>query len=282
MFKKLKKLVLCRNEERIEVLGQQNYTEVLLNNRIENNLQALLLPLNILQNIFCVPKYRIRDNYITPNSFTSQCLCFLGTSLYVSLYGYQIYQLTVRNTISTDVTRFTSAINISHNIIHVITCLLVYIVTQRHSNDNIQFLIKIQNVYRTTKFDRKHLKNLTIWNWVYVIIIICNSIMMHAYFHARLKYFDLIELILDIYKIGLGLNIIYSVSMLKLITSTTYSWLEDVNQKKEREDYVSYWKNMSSANFDILESYCHFKKAFEELVSILLKNGLHRRLHVDY
>lgn len=58
---------------------QTNSNEFLLNNFIEKDIQDMLRPINFLTSTYLLPKYKIRNNFVTTNSFSEISLAFCAT-----------------------------------------------------------------------------------------------------------------------------------------------------------------------------------------------------------
>ena len=69
------------------------HVTVLLDNFVDKDIQSMLLPFNILQNMLFYPKYRIKDNFIYPNSIVSKLVSLCVMILSIILYFYLVYEL---------------------------------------------------------------------------------------------------------------------------------------------------------------------------------------------
>ncbi|XP_059061301.1 uncharacterized protein LOC131854190, partial [Achroia grisella] len=59
------------------VLSQHKHvTEVLLSNKLDKDFQSMLLPLELANNFILLPKYYIRDDFITPKGTISNFISF--------------------------------------------------------------------------------------------------------------------------------------------------------------------------------------------------------------
>ncbi|KAF9410604.1 hypothetical protein HW555_010371, partial [Spodoptera exigua] len=69
--------------------SQQYCIKIKRHNFIDEEVQSMLLPLNIMQNILGYPKYRIRDNFIIPNSRLVYLVSLCVTLISVALLFYR-------------------------------------------------------------------------------------------------------------------------------------------------------------------------------------------------
>ncbi|XP_060807371.1 uncharacterized protein LOC132903341 [Amyelois transitella] len=63
-----------------------HYTEVLLSNYVDKNFQNMLVPLNVMQHICFCPKFRIMNNFITPNQLLQNIKTVLGYILFMTAF----------------------------------------------------------------------------------------------------------------------------------------------------------------------------------------------------
>ncbi|PZC83178.1 hypothetical protein B5X24_HaOG200823 [Helicoverpa armigera] len=72
-------------------MHQPNVVDVSFPNNVDKDVQAMLFPLNLMQNVLLCPKYRIKNNIISPNSVISNVISLIATIGYIILFRLRNY-----------------------------------------------------------------------------------------------------------------------------------------------------------------------------------------------
>lgn len=63
------------------------------NNVVNKNVQSILFPLNLMQNIMFCPKYHIKNNIIGPIGLIHNLVALVGTGTFIYAFFYRLYIL---------------------------------------------------------------------------------------------------------------------------------------------------------------------------------------------
>lgn len=240
-----------------EIEAAEQITEVFSKNKVDDDIQAILKPLNILQLIYFRPKYKIRNGYITPIGYVHKIINFISNVFFVLLFIISTFYKSYLTFVLSQ-------------ILHAFTLIINYLISLKHANENIQLVLKIQDVNRALKLKRVLLKTFVVWNWIWIIAFTCVIVLIYILSHLCFSYFSLLEILMDIVLLGLDMNVIYAVRVFKIITMSLRKWHEDMtkmiyNDFQNIRDTENVYKSYSN----ILDAYCLFTKVSQETVSHL-------------
>lgn len=264
IFKKNKNnFIIPRRRNVVQVISNP---EVLLNNHLNKNLQQFLRPLNLLQNLCLLPKYKILDNFITSNDwkckFKSVCI------------GLIFIFLTIYSCIKTDVVHYYSTINGNLRFIDWMEFLLVFlnflfieIQTLFYSNENVEVILLVNDVYALINHEGLTLKKLIRFNWIFSMILFVIAKLLFIIFHTYYKFFDIYDIFSDTIVTISHINIIYTVGIIKLLKKFLGELTENLKSMLNNlsTDDDSYCE-ISSAYEKILKAYTMYTNVFQPLV----------------
>lgn len=247
-----------------------NPKEVLLNNRLDEEIQRILFPFNFFLTLFSCPKYSIRDNYITPNGnkiliFQLFGICFV-TAITIDLLG-----LTNLATFLPSGNAFIiKLISIFLNLTRWFNFISNAILNIKNSLDNVCLIIMIQSIYKSVKVTGVF--SFTVVNWIIVtipIFIMVSASMSVAiifsvipnFFHNACTY------ILISYEI----DFLYNTRILHLLCKYIDHWIKKIDMMtNDREDDEAYCLKLFETYQNILKAYEMYKKLYEVVVRSFL------------
>ncbi|KAF9800091.1 hypothetical protein SFRURICE_016968 [Spodoptera frugiperda] len=244
---------------------KQNYCmELLLSNFVDREIQFMLLPLNIMQNILGYPKYRILDNFITPNSRSIYVLSFCVALISVFMLFYRSYDRYLTGIIHSKLLvnygfiLFSDFFFPSSGIIVTFTSIFF------HADSNIMFVLKIMNIHRLHS-DKDVSKSLTIFSWIFVLFIsIYHSIFILVInLHFKLPLYNLFcgfcVVIFDI-------NMASAIMHIKLLKDKAVLWNVQITnvQSMEENKKMNYFKKVFQTYNDILDCYDIYRICFQQ------------------
>ncbi|XP_063897098.1 uncharacterized protein LOC135118600 [Helicoverpa armigera] len=123
----------------------ENSRQINSNNIVDSDVQSMLLPLNLLQNVFFCPKYRIKNDYITPTNLMSNLISSIATLVFIMIYAYRNYLIhfSKMSQLST-AWKYTSYFNGFCYSLGFIMNLVIGII---QSQNSVQFVLTFQNVH---------------------------------------------------------------------------------------------------------------------------------------
>ena len=240
--------------------------DVFLCNKIEKYLISVLRPLNLMQSLFICAKYSIHNSCITLNS----CLYnLLGLFL---AFGYRF--LILYYYIST-ITFYWEKLIISlclSDIYQCVSCSIGFILNYYsniiHDNDNVLLVLKVQEVQRALKINGKHLNNLLIVNWLYVIVIHFTFSIDKLYVgHKDFSIFVVMDFVSNYACISFEVNIVYATFFMSLLGKMINVWIGEMQLSITEEINQRHWTEMFDVYFKIIEAYNLLNKCFRLLVS---------------
>lgn len=251
---------------RIAVLKHRvNYN---LNNAVDKDVQSMVLPLNLMQYFIFCPKYRIKNNMITPNSLLSNCFSIIITLFYIFLTILCAY---LYCSSKKQINSFSDISSIYHCIFYCIGFVVHFVTGIIQTKKHVHFVLTFQKIHRMLK-NETNFNYFIIWTWMLGIIALgfyvvhftyimfkINSSFFHIYNGYLLVIFDF--------------NIIYAARVIQMLTKKIELWNFHVLNPRELQDKhgENYIKNMFDTYVHILECYDIFKICFRECVSTYIK-----------
>ena len=244
----------------------QNSETFLLNNVVDKDVQSMILPLNILQNIFFYPKYRIKDNFINPNSFSSKLVSMLGMIAFSFLFLYRVFEIHHNKIIRTkaNIVYLSSYFDFISNSLGFI---LNYTINVVFTKRNVSFVLKIQDVHRFLK-DETYVRHFVKWNWIsgfliffiYIFLDMCCCLLIQV---------PLIDIFCCLSLMSFDLNIVYAVRFIKLLSHKVDLWIIHAQylQQMGASENKAYCRRMFQAYVNILECYDIYRSSFQEMAS---------------
>lgn len=257
MFSKIKKLFNIKNDYSVNFV---------LNNSVNEEVQAMFLPLNLMQHFMLCPKYRIRNNIITPNTLISNFVSIIGTLLFIFSLVYHVILLTYH-----DCPGCLYFSNISEYFDCIFYCAgftlnLVFGII--HSRKNIKFILTFQQVHIFLNDDISS-KHFIIWNWIIIISFQIVYFFIYTYFFIRLRLplFLLYGMLLLIF---MNYNIIYATRVIKLLEDKVILWNIQALHSLNIGEILKqrHCEKVFQAYASILECYDIHKDCFQQLVSM--------------
>ncbi|XP_063369863.1 uncharacterized protein LOC134658184 [Cydia amplana] len=239
---------------------------MLLDKEIDRDFQMMLLPLNILEFLYCQPKFRITRTFITANGIRETLLCTLGVLLmilsnlgYISVNSYIPGNGEVNDIIY--VFLFTDAT------FYIVYCLLIYAMNIIQKDKNVQLIIKMQNAYRILH-NKNGLKRFQKNNWIFVVGVFL------FYFSYNLSYtvfniYRVAHLLYNIVLFYFDVNIIVAIRIVKFLEYELILWKKQLNEflktcsTTNHTHLVKYLVDVSYEERLLLSAYSNIIGAFK-------------------
>ena len=247
------------------------------NNYIDENFKKALFPLNLLQNIYFVSKYTIRNNFIHTKSYIyiffsilSACLIIFAFFSHMELERDFVKVLSISIYYSLIVDHF----------IYIFECLILFLDSFKNSKLHIELILNVQKIMKIFKKSDNDFKRWHIVNWIifftifvsYFVISVLfasridniwsNHTLRHVFYMFALLYYDVN--IICAYRY---MNIINKCIKLCICNIQRFSkrYIENSNPTK----YIGIdHKTYFSIYIDIIDSFDKFKNMFQLSVSI--------------
>ena len=237
------------------------------NEQVDKDIQSMLLPLNLMQYISFCPKYRIKNNVITPNSFTFIVVSMIGNLVFLFSYIYHSYSaIGMYNKTTT----FITVSNYYDCIVYCLGTIINFVIGVIYTKESVKLILTFQKLHRFLNCD-SDIKNSIYWNWTTVIVCIssytigCSCICIKLGAPLLFMYVYLLGVFFDF-------NILYATRVLKMLETKIVQWnlkiLNTLNIEDTTENH--YNKEILKAYVGILECYEIHKKCFQLFVSTFL------------
>ncbi|XP_037298074.1 uncharacterized protein LOC119190396 [Manduca sexta] len=244
--------------------------EVLLNNRVDDDIQKLLFPMDLIQRLLLIPKYKIRDNFITPNGLWANIINIFFTCivtmifLYYTMYTKRIIDVAdveyVQTCLWLDFITYSMCV-----IINCLTCIF-------QSKNFVQLVLKIQESHRRLYSEK--FQSFVKLNWVFFVILVIYQIKEAIIIQALYFRGNMIVTVMTQYLLSsIDFNILIAIRWMQFINLKFEVWLKEfrlyTNIKESsygRLKTEQIWKRMYHMYSCITKCYNLFKKSFQYVI----------------
>ncbi|XP_026728136.1 uncharacterized protein LOC113494146 [Trichoplusia ni] len=258
-FNKIRKRLFLKKKNNQNTRNDITVVEVMLNNLVDKDIQSLLLPLNFATNIILCPKYRIKDNFITPNQFVYTITAILVACAVASFFIYRLYILVNVMRIVT-IVYFELIFDVCF---YVIGFIFTFILNVIQSNRNINFILTYQDVHRYLKMGGS-MKRFVFWSWMTIYTSsFCYCIMiLYFVFVQHFPHYLWINTIISSFYDSNIWNAIVFVQILNVMLG---KWKNNLDHGLYGVDEVNVG-NMSQAFVNILNCYNEYVRLFRNVI----------------
>ncbi|KAF9799863.1 hypothetical protein SFRURICE_017097 [Spodoptera frugiperda] len=204
---------------------------VLLGNKVGEDLQTVLKPVNLMQKILFCAKYSIRNNVITAKSYLYIILRIIIVFLFrcISVDFEFISFKSLENDLRMLYTFLCCSTDI---ILYVTGDFLDSLSIISHSRHNILLVLNIQYLFNVLQIKGEELKSLVFCSWVYIIILNMFSISYILFYIFVSLNWSVIEVIMAYMTIVFDVNIVNALILLKLIRHIIRTWIRRVENSR--------------------------------------------------
>lgn len=128
-------------------INQIKYSHFSLSDKVDKDVQSVLFPLNLAQQLTLYPKYWIINDHIKPNRFISNLVSLIGTIIFVFIISYPVYTLLFYSNTLT-LTSFTLISSYYDVVFYSLGFIINFIVSISHTKNALSFVFIFQNVHR--------------------------------------------------------------------------------------------------------------------------------------
>ncbi|XP_064292770.1 uncharacterized protein LOC135309948 [Plodia interpunctella] len=259
------------------IIGTRNErTEILLNNYLDNEFKKMLLPLNIMHNFIFFPKFKIMNNFITPNNTYQNMIAVFGFAIYLIPFTIK-YFMSVR-TSSDYIYNFFDLMFYAYGI--GTNCLISALQT----NSNVNLVLSLSKTHHQQIF-KINLRRITTWNWIYIVSCITLYFSNALYITIEARNLDNLVACVCIYiLICIDINMVYAIRILQVIRMQLENWIlefESPEVAKSIDINENIWNKRFQMYVDIQETFTIYKKvhqiqviSFMSVSSLIFENRL--------
>ncbi|PZC73334.1 hypothetical protein B5X24_HaOG200858 [Helicoverpa armigera] len=246
-----------------------NSRQINSNNIVDSDVQSMLLPLNLLQNVFFCPKYRIKNNYITPTNLMSNLISSIATLVFIIMYAYRNYLIGLFKT-----SQFSTAWKYSsyfNGFCYSLGFIMNLVIGIIQSQNSVQFVLTFQNVHRFLK-NENGFRSFIIWNWVAVCLTLVYYVFFFIYQYTR-GTIGKIHACVGFLLSSFDFNVVYATRLLRLLEYQLVLWNNRFFKLRETSDIrdKDIIQKLFNAYANILECYDIIKISFQHYVSFTLQ-----------
>lgn len=198
--------------------------EMDLNNQIDEEVQRIFLPLNLMQIVLLNPKYQIKNNYINPNAWFNKFILIGGVIMFMTTYIYRFLEImldeNIRRYSSIAFLRFASYFDFSFKCVGFI---MTFIVNFLKSEKSVLFVLNFQEVHRFL-FSEASLKRFIIRSWVTIASIFGFYIFIVSYVYFCFFKPPLNVLLYIAFMVTLDSNLVYAIGLNRLLLDKVQLW----------------------------------------------------------
>lgn len=236
---------------------------IVLNELIDKDLQSMILPLNLMQMILMNPKYRIKNEMITPNNLFNKFVLLFGTITFIYAYVYRVIHETDENL---KIYQFV-------NFQHIATCydlcyycvgfVMNFLVNLLQTRKNVTLILTIQKVHRFLN-DKTKFKSFINGNWIIVAIIFGFYVIFSIYnyiIYSEIPFYLFFTMFI---LVNFDANIVYAIRLIKLLEDKVVLLNDQVLNSNSVELCN---ERLFQAYIQILKCYEIYKITFQQMVS---------------
>lgn len=248
------------------MLSRRTNFQIQLENYIDKEIQSMLLPLDLIQNIFLFPKYRIKNNCIYPNTLMSNLISACGVIIFMFFFVHHIYDVGHYNYIREKLD-FAYMNSYADIFMYGIGFSINYINRLTQATSSIMFVLKVQNVHRFLN-NGSYFDRFIVSNWICMVAIVCFYLVIITLVTVIFKL-SIYTLMKSLCLMCFDCNVIYAIRLIQLLTHKLHLWDIEAQNFRRLEDSSTkdYCKRMFQVYSHILECYNLFRSIFQYLVN---------------
>lgn len=196
------------------VINLIDQTDVLSNNIVDKDVQSMFLPFT--QTILLSPKYRIKNNIISPNNLFNKRLLLCGTLICMSAYFFFINFSCLRILIDLHSSKVVICIVFYDFYYHVSEFLADFVINLVETKTSDLFILTIQAVHRclnnehsSTRYMKNSWITVSVIFFYYIVLCVCNYIL-----NENFRVYLIVSLAALTH---FGSNIVYAIRFIKLL-----------------------------------------------------------------
>ncbi|PZC79317.1 hypothetical protein B5X24_HaOG201015 [Helicoverpa armigera] len=238
---------------------------------IEDDLQSILKPLNLMLGYFFCSKYSIRDKLITYNSYIYE---YIRVLVVIIIYSWNFYNTILLNKKMLD-QHWHGLIclglgSMSGFFLSLIGDTIITWSNIIQKQCNILLVIKIQQILRVLQIYGNELRNVINWSWICVIVLNIFSMSYFICYCVTIEEINVIGIIISFASVTYDINVVFAFLLLKLCEKILRVWLEKIKLLKDNGDEASdeFWNRMLKVYLSLLDIYLMIESTFKHMASI--------------
>lgn len=250
-------------KQNTKIIVHNSKTELILDNYLDRNVKSMLLAFVTIQTVMLVPKFRIKNNIITPNDTLFKLLLCIGIAIYIFGNVYQLYHISDEDLQQFSLIQIQDFVLYSNYFSNIIGFFVYFIIILVQSKSNVQFIINFQTVFRflyNDVIDKKYVRR----NWISIVIIVSFYILFVIYNCLMYRDLPIFFTINVITPIVFDVDLICAIQFIEALNDKVVLWNRYVLDSVEN---VCCLKNLLEIYIHILKTYDVYKCNYQVLVS---------------
>lgn len=242
-------------------------THIASDTLVPKDVQTMIRPLKLMQNLFCCPKYWIKDNKIMPIGYLSKLMSLSFTIICIICIIYRLYDR-IRIDIVNNQGQINNLVTRMGSLVSTITGFLVnYWTTVVFTNNNVVLMLKFIAIHKFLN-NEIAFRRFTISNWICVISFLSFEMFFIVYISFSFKL-PLYNIICGMLIVSFDGNIVYATLIIKLLKDKVDLWNIKHYQLGAMDDRERkmFCKKIFDAYVNILDCYEQYCICFQQHVS---------------
>lgn len=246
--------------------------KILLNNKLDEQIQSVANSLNFPLHLFFASKYSIKNYHIYPRGNIYHFIAFSIMIISNILTFYRIVTFAMTDTnmtnLENNLIRFFTTL---YFMIYVGNFILTFVLDTVHRYDNVFLILGIQNINRNINISNS-IKSYIIWNWIFLIAIISINMYICVTFYTLYLNVSftkiMVQIPIDYMFFVFDVSYVICIRFIVLLKKYLDEWVEIVLKIKDRrvnddEQCLKLFRLYQN----ILMVYNLYKENYELLVS---------------
>lgn len=229
----------------------------------------MIFPLHCPLLLLFTSKYRIQDNFITPNGKIRNILSFISVTYMLLISVYYMYfdeadvsYISIHSDVINSFITFFSFISI------FIAVLMIFVLNIVHANNNILFIVLIQTIHKSIDIS-KQIRSYIIGNWISAFIGFgVNCFILFGSQEASpysLSYW--LQITRNYMLTKVDIDCVYAIRVLVLLTNYLNEWIGKILKVNDEQENNASCVKLQNIYVHILEAYKLYTTSFKVLVS---------------
>lgn len=245
--------------------------KVLLNSRLEIEVQRIVHSFNFALHLFFSSKYYIRNNHIYPRGNLYTAASFFYILMMIVVYFQRAFTKRVSDMLMKKIENdFASLCSAFLFILQSVCLIILFCVDIENKQNNLNLILKIQTIYKRFNF-KKNIRSYVLWNYVSIISFICLDIyclILFVRFRMYVNYADFAsDIACDIAYLSFDINYIVAIRIIIFLKKYLVEWIKEIMAFEDNENNNELCQKLLDTYQDILEAYNLYKIIFRVLVS---------------
>lgn len=255
------------------------FEQVLLKNAVTKNVQNIVFPLDLIQNMLFHIKYHYQDNFIFANHFRTRTISLFGFIFWLILFLIRLIQYNynfnfnfvfVKNNMSNKNLN-TEDIHPLKNLDYSLAILghiFAFIGYFRNTYTNVEIVLYIQKFIKSLRYSSRQCKRLIFINRFYCVLTI-GLMILQLIAYVYINGFRFPGFILAFFVILFDANMVNVIRLTVIVKSFLLKWFNDIKsyQCQNIQNNDLFLNDMFFVYIDVLKLLKMSIKVFQDMVS---------------